>query len=130
VAFEVRSLPRDDFHVRWRLADDGTGNSFGDGDGWPQRGECLDVVATVENETGEDLQGLVLSLSAVEVPPGVVLNVPKVELAPLGDGCRVEGRMTFSVKPAARTGPARFELRVASADGRLFARLPVDTEIE
>jgi Tol biopolymer transport system component len=130
VVFDVRPLPRDDFHVRWRLVDDGSGNSFGDGDGRPQRGECLDVVATVENQTGEELEGLGLVLEVVDVPAGVVVNVPRAELPPLGDGCRIEGRVTFSVKPAAQTGQARFELRVESPDGRLFARVPVETEIE
>jgi len=130
VVFQVRSLPRDDFHVDWRLVDDGSGNSFGDGDGIPQRGECLDVVARVRNETGQALEGLWLVLTALEVPPGVVINIPRTELPPIADGGRVEGRVTFSVKPSAQTGPARFELRVETSDGRLFARVPVRTVIE
>jgi uncharacterized membrane protein len=128
--FHVRSLPRQDFHVRWRLVDDGTGNSVGDGDGRPQRGECLDVAASVENQTGQDLHGLVLALTVIDVPQGVVVNVPRSELPRLAHGDRAEGRVTFSVRPSAQTGPARFELRVEAADGRLLARVPVETTIE
>jgi hypothetical protein len=130
VVFHVRPLPREDFPIRWRLVDDGTGNSFGDGDGRPQRGECVDVVTLVENQTGESLDGLLLTLTAIEVPAGVVVNVPREALPTLEHGDRVEGRVTFSIKPAANTGPARFELRVETADGRLFARVPVETRID
>jgi hypothetical protein len=130
VVFQVRPLPRDDFHIRWRLVDDGSGNSFGDGDGRPQRGECLDVVAAVENQTGQELEGLLLTLEAVDVPAGVVVNIGRTELPPIAHGDRVEGRVTFSVKPSARTGPARFQLSVETIDGRLFAQQPIETEIE
>ena len=130
LTFIVRGLPREDFLVRWRLVDDGSGNSCGDGDGVPQRGECVDVALTVENQTGGELEGLLLSLVAVEVPMGVVVNVPAQELAAVEHGASVEGRVTFSVKPAAKTGPARFELRIETREGRVFAREKVETRIE
>jgi WD40 repeat protein len=129
VAFTVRPFPRDDLPVTWRLADDGTGNSFGNGDGVPQPGECLDVVVTLENLTGEPLKGLSLSLLPVQVPAGVVINIPRADLPTLADGASTEGRVTFSVKPSATAGPVRMELRVEAADGRLFAVLPVQTVV-
>ncbi len=126
----VHGLPREDFVVKWRLVDDGSGNSCGDGDGVPQRGECIDVAVTVENQTGDALEGLLLSLAAVDVPLGVVVNVPAQELPAAAHGGRVEGRVTFSVKPAAKTGTARFELRVETPEGRVFAREEVVAVIE
>jgi len=38
-------------------------------------------------------------------------------------------RVTFTIKPNAGTGPARFELRVTTEDGRTFAVVPVETSI-
>jgi serine/threonine protein kinase len=130
VSFTVKSFPREDLPVSWRLVDDGSGNSFGNGDGKPQRGECLDVVVSVGNETGQPLEGLSLSLVALEAPAGVVINIPRTSLPPLADGQCVEGRLTFSVRPTAGTGPVNLELRVEASDGRLFAALPVRTRIE
>jgi serine/threonine protein kinase len=130
VAFTVKPFPREDLPITWRLVDDGSGNSFGNGDGKPGRGECLDVVVSLENETGGTLEGLRLSLVALDLPAGVVVNIPRADLKPVSDGERIEGRVTFSVRPTASTGPVRLELRVESADGRLFAVLPVQTAIE
>jgi hypothetical protein len=88
------------------------------------------VVVSVQNDTGQSLEGLSLALVALEVPPGVVVNIPRVSLPPLADGQSGEGRVTFSVRPTASTGPVHLELRVESGDGRLFAVLPVRTRIE
>jgi serine/threonine protein kinase len=130
VAFTVKPFPRDDMVVTWRLVNDGSGNSFGSGDGKPRRGECLDVVVSVENETGQTLEGLRLSLMPVDVPAGVVVNIGHTDLPTLADGERTEGRVTFSVRPTASAGPVRLEVRVEGNDGRLFAVLPVATAIE
>jgi hypothetical protein len=130
VVFTVKPFPRQDLRVTWRLVDDGSGNSFGNGDGKPQRGECLDVAATLQNDTGQLLEGLRLSLVGVQLPAGVVINIPRVELPPIPDGGCVEGRVTFSVRPTAVLGPARLELRVEAGDGLLFAVLPIKTMIE
>ena len=130
VAFTVKPFPREDVPVTWRLVDDGSGNSFGNGDGKPQRGECLDVLATLENDTGQLLEGLRLSLVGVQLPSGVVINIPRTELKAVPDGERVSGRVTFSVRPTAALGPVHLELRVEASDGRLFAVLPIRTVIE
>jgi glucose/arabinose dehydrogenase len=130
VCFTVKPLPREDLLVSWRLVDDGSGNSFGNGDGKPSRGECLDVVVSLANRTGQVLEGLHLSLVPVDMPAGVVINIPRADLPPLADGGCTEGRLTFSVRPTASTGAVRMELRVEASDGRLFAVVPVQTKIE
>src|SRR5262249_58087008 len=107
-----------------------TAIAFGAGDGKRRRGECIDVVAAVENHTGQALGGLFLTLQAVQVPAGVTVNVARAELPPLHDGASAEGRVTFSARPVARTGRATFELRVEADDGRLFAVAVVGTSIE
>jgi hypothetical protein len=130
IDFQVRALPRDDFLVQWHLVDDGSGNSFGVGDGRPRRGECVDVVVEMENQTGDELPGIVLTLLAVDLPTGVLINIPQIELGPMAHGASAEGRLTFSVKPSAQIGVAEFELRVATTDGRQLARMGIETVVE
>jgi hypothetical protein len=129
VRFNLQPLPRPDLPLRWEFINDGTGNSFGAGDARPRRGESIDVAVRIENQTGEDLDGLYLTLQAIQAPAGVAVNVPRCDLDPLPDGESIEGRVTFSVKPQGAPGPAKFELRLQSLDGRTFAVVPVETTI-
>ena len=82
----------------------------------------------------EPTPSVVATPPPAEIPAGIPAtydeDVPARELPAVGHGGSAEGRLTFSVKPAAKTGPARFELRVETAEGRLYARVPVETLIE
>jgi hypothetical protein len=128
--FEVRPLPRPDLPLYWHFINDGSGHSFGEGDGRPRRGESIDIEVTMENQTGEDLDGLYLTLAPVQVPSGVIVNVGRADLEKLPDGGRAEDRLTFSIKPRADAGLARLELRLQSLDGRTFAIVPIETSIQ
>ncbi len=51
IRFEVQPLPRPDFHLQYRLVNDDSGNSVGNGDGQPKRGEAIDVAVALRNLT-------------------------------------------------------------------------------
>ncbi|MBA4067779.1 MAG: hypothetical protein C0501_29595 [Isosphaera sp.] len=121
IAFTVHPLPRPDFPVRWRLVNDGSGSSYGSGDGRPKRGESVEVHVAVENQTGEDLDGLKLTLKPVTVPDGVRVFGPADDLGTVADGGSAAGVLAVAIDPHAPPGPATFELRAETADGRTFA---------
>jgi hypothetical protein len=129
LAFTIAPLPRPDFPVSWGFINDGSGNSHGKGDGRPKRGEYIDVSVSVENQIGEDLEWLHLSLKLVEAPAGVRLTGGRHDLGSLADGGSVTGRVGFCIEANAKPGQARFELRVENKDGRTFAVVPVETSI-
>ena len=99
----------------------GSGNSRGSGDGHPKRGEWINVVVNLENHTGEDLNDLEATLTAVKVGPGIEVKVPKDAIGDLPDGNGYEARLTMRLDGKAATGPAAFEVRVGTRDGRTFA---------
>jgi WD40 repeat protein len=129
LAFTIAPLPRPDFPLTWEFVNDGSGNSHGKGDGRPKRGEYIDVSVSVENQIGEDLEWLNLSLKLVEAPAGVRVTGGRHDLGPLADGGSVTGRVGFCIEANAKPGQAKFELRVENKDGRTFAVVPVETNI-
>ncbi|VTR98436.1 protein kinase domain-containing protein [Tuwongella immobilis] len=129
VRFEVQPLPRPDFQVSYRIINDDSGNSVGNGDGQPKRGETVDVAVTIRNQTGESLRNVRVTMQPVTVPTGVSISVPEQTLATLADDDSAEVRLTFLVKSTAEVGPVRFQLRVTTEDGRTFAVVPCKTSI-
>jgi hypothetical protein len=127
--FEIRPLPRPDFPISLRLVNDGSGSSQGTGDGQPKRGESIDIVVAIRNQIGEDLTNVTVKFRALQSAGGVRAPDQQHSLAALLDGGSAQVSFGFFVEKTARTGPARFEVRVESGDGRTFAVQTIDTMI-
>ncbi len=121
LVFTVHPLPRPDFTTLWKVVNGGTPETHGNGDGKPKRGEYVDLAVTVHNQTGEDFEWLFLTLHPKKLPTGTRITAPRGDLGPVKDGETAEGRVSFAVEPNGQPGPATFELRVESTDGRTFA---------
>jgi WD40 repeat protein len=119
VMYTVCPHPRPDFTTVIQPVNDGSGCSHGSGDGRPKRGEYVDLVVAVTNATGESFDHLFATLTAKAVPDGTRVTAARGEIGPVADGATADGRVGFACGPT--PGPATFEVRVESADGRTFA---------
>src|SRR5262249_20490020 len=106
VAFTIEPLPRPDFAVTWTLRNGYSGGAIEGGGA--RGGDVVDLVARVDNQRGQRVEGLFLELRALAVPAGLSLNVPRAEVGTVEDAAQAEGRLTFSVKPKGDAGKARF----------------------
>lgn len=60
---------------------------------------------------------------------GVRITAPRGDLGAVPDGETSEGRVSFAMDASAKPGPAAFELRVESTDGRTFAVETIELSI-
>lgn len=64
---KVEALPRPEFRYSYRVVDDMTGSSVGNGDGVLQRGEAVDVIVSVRNVGAGAARDLQVDLAPVEL---------------------------------------------------------------
>jgi hypothetical protein len=126
---EVKAWPRGDLPLRYELWDADANRLVGTADQPVVPGMSVDVVLCGDNRTGEDLEGVFITLSAVDVPKGVEVNVPRQDLERIRAGKSFEGRLSFHVRRNAQVGKAQFEARLHTTDGRAFASLAVDAQV-
>jgi hypothetical protein len=124
----VRPLPRPDFPTTCHLEAEIPGKPPERRTACKRR-EIIDVVVNMTNQTGDDLPDMELVLTVVKVPTGVRITGDRASIGTLNDDNSAEARVGFTVDANAHLGPATFEVRVVSGDGRTFAIIPVETTI-
>ncbi|MBI2880912.1 MAG: caspase family protein [Candidatus Tectomicrobia bacterium] len=113
---DLKALPRPNLLVSFRVVDDGSERSTGNGDGIIQKGEAPDLILTVKN-AGE--RPAVRTTAEVVLPddPGLqVFGKKRIDIGDLAAGATREVRFNIAVKRGSglRELPVRLEVREES----------------
>ncbi len=93
----LKGSPRPRFAYAYRVMDDGSGNSVGNGDGRIQKGEAIDLLLTVKNVGQVAAQATSVELTG-PAAPGLVLRDNNVNLGLLNAGETKTARINLLVR--------------------------------
>lgn len=113
IVVRIKGKGRPGFSYSYKVIDDMSGNSVGNGDGRIQKGEAVDILFSIKNVGTEEARGVNAEIRSIaKTKKGLVVNIDNAIIGNLSPDETKSGRFTITVKKSFKAKSLSLKLTI------------------